>query len=486
MKALLFFVSILSASVIYGQKIAVSGIILDTSKKPIAGAVIIDANGHFLADSTDQSGEFFFEAKTGLRFGVDVAGFELEWRTVRSEETFYEIVMDTKVQTIESIVITRRNSEEALDIKNVNIIHYQPLDGAILTLKKEKRTYYLGMDSLQKEGVSFPLDIERPKELFFDCFRNAYVLSADSAYQFVMLDTALLVLPGISLGLFDQYIRPCVSRFGDRLVMEQFTNLNKEYDLVLYDQQRPKYIFNRRDELGYQAAYEASIGVGKMVDPNDGDTLVDPVYLRRQQRRDVYGRHDTSEDFYRARAEQNETAAMADREAAATFGEPDSIRPLIPSRQQFGSQDAWRSSRSWASAMASYLLFTQPINIKTFQISNFMAVVDYDSTIVHVLDHNGYSVKSSFFDVEARVERAMQDKATGYLYLYVKDRGNHKVYGLNAFTGEVHYLKNFGGMPHTEQAIIYDGYLYYKVLERDFYGINRIRLPGMEFFASEE
>jgi len=486
MRTALLFLSMVFTGTLWAQQVTVSGKVVNTSKQPVAGAIIIDVNGHILCDTTDESGAFFFEAQVGSRFGVDLTGFELEWRTVRAEETFYEVTMDTKVQSIESVVITRRNSEEALDIKNVNIIHYQPLDGAILTLKKEKRTYYLGMDSLQKEGVSFPLQIDRPNELFFDCFKNSFVLSADSAYQFVMLDTALLVLPGISIDVFNQYIRPCVSKFDDRLVMEQFTSLNKEYDLVMYNKQTSKRIFHRRDQIGYQAAYEASIAVGERVDPNDGDTLVDPVYLRRQQRRDVYGRHDTSEDFYRARAEQDEIASLADREAASTFYSGDSLRAVIPTRQDFGSQDAWRNSGDWASAMASYMLFTQPIKIKTFQIGNFMAVVDYESNEVNILDHNGFKIKSTSFDVESDVKRVMQDRATDYLYLYTRGQGNHKVYGLNAFTGEVHYLKNFGGMPHAEQAIIYDGYLYYKILERDFYGINRIRLPGMDFFASED
>ncbi len=482
MKTLLFTLFSLLVTIGYSQKMEISGKVLSADGKPVEGAAIINKHGISL-DSTDAKGSFSTKILAGERFGVDMSGFELKWILAEQGKRVYNIKLEVKVQEFESVVITRRNSEEALDIKNVNIIHYQPLDGAILTLKKEKRTYYLGMDSLQREGASYALNIEKPRELFFDCFQNAYVLNSQTAHQFVIVDSGLVMLSEIPMEQFNQYIRPCVAKFEDRLVMEELKSLNKEYELVIYDEQQPRSIYHKRDEYGYQAAYEASVAVGKMVDPNDGDTLVDPVYLRRQQRRGVYGRHDTAEEFARARADQAEEEMFVNQEASATFYSADSVITADQRRPEFGSQDAWRSAGDWAQGMAAYMLFTRPIDVKTFQVGDFVAVVDFDSNVVHVMDHYGYSIKSSLFDVPADVKNVLQDKATGYLYLYVRDKGNHKVYGLDAFTGSVSYLKNFGGMPHTEQAIIYDGYLYYKVLERDFYGINRVRLPKMEFFS---
>lgn len=482
MKTLLLSLFTLFITIGFAQKQEVLGTVTARDGKPIEGAAIIDQRGIAL-DSTDANGVFKTFVLSGERFGVDVSGFELKWVLVEKGKRNYPVTLDIQVQEFESVVITRKNSEEALDIKNVNIIHYQPLDGAILTLKKEKKTYYLGMDSLQREGTSYPLTIEKPREIFFDCFQNAYVLNAEEAHQFAIVDTGLVIIASMPMELFNKYIRPCVAKFEDRLVMRSLTSLNQEYELFLYNKQEPKSIYQRRDQYGYQAAYEASIGVGKMVDPNDGDTLVDPIYLRRQQRRDVYGGHDTSEEFARARLDQVEAEMQVNQQAANTFNNPDSTGVRMNQSPKFGSQDAWRSSGGWAQAMASYMLFTQPIKIKSFQISDFLAVVDYHSSHVQILDHYGYAIKSFNYEVPSEVKNVMQDKATGYLYLYTRDKGNHKVYGLDAFTGKISYLKNFGGMPHTEQAIIYDGYLYYKVLERDFYGINRVRLPKMEFFA---
>jgi hypothetical protein len=301
----------------------------------------------------------------------------------------------------------------------------------------------------------------------------------------VIDDSGLVILSEVPIELFNQYIRPCVAKFDDRLVMEELRSLNQEYELTIYDKQKPKSVYHKRDEYGYQAAYEASVAVGKLVDPLDGDTLVDPVYLRRQERRDVYGRHDTAGEFAKARNIQNAEVASVESQVR-NGGEEATVQNENAQRPQMKSpNDAYTAAGGgdWAQGMAAYIMFTQPIDIKSFQIANFVAVVDFDSNYVHILDHYGFPIKSSSFDVPADVKNVLQDKANGNLYLYVRDKGNHKIFGLDAFTGQVSYLKNFGGMPHTEQAIIYDGYLYYKVLERDFYGINRVRLPKMEFFS---
>lgn len=493
MKTVLLSLFLLFVGNSIGQSITISGKVSSFDGTPMSEASVIDQNGALLG-TTDISGNFTnVKVQLGERFGIDKEGFELQWVKVNKEMTNYTIVLDVKVQEIETVVITRRNSEEALDLKNVNIIHYQPLDGAILTLKKEKGTYYIGMDSLRKEGASFPLNITRPRELYFDCMKHAYVLSDDSAYQFVLLDTGLMTLPAISLEVFRKYVSPCVAKFEDRIVMQELRSYNKEYELIMYDDQKPRTIYNHMDQLGYQAAYEASVGVGMLVDPNNGDTLVDPNYLRRQERRKVYGRHDTGPDFQRSLERQEQEWRQQDLLAAQTFNRPDSLGIFnygnssrsSRSSTSFGSQDAWRNTRNWEQSMASYMLFMEPIGIRTYQVGSFIAVVDFQSSKVDILDHYGYPIKESSFEIASDIKNVMQDKATGAIYLYARDKGNHKIFGLDPFTGRTTYLKNFGGMPHTEQAIIYDGYLYYKVLERDFYGINRVRLPSSIFYAEE-
>lgn len=483
MKNVLLFTFLIIYSGVFSQNFTVTGIVVNTSNQPVKGAIVLGIRGNSITDSTNASGRFSFTAKEGDRFAIEKEGYELEWRTARKNTESYIVILDVKVQEIESIVITRSNSEEALDIQNVNIIHYQPLDGAILTLKKRKRFYMLGLDSLRSEGPSYILEIDKPKELFFDCLKNAYILSADSAYQFVITDSSLAMLTAIPMSLFDKYIRPCVSQFDDRLVFESFKRLNKEYSLTIHSTMPTKTIFQKFDVLGYQGAYEASLMVGKMVDPMDGDTLVDPIYLATKQRRDVYGRHDTEAAFERALSKQKATV-MKEQDKVNSGVDDDKRLPVMSGPRT----SAWTQSngKSFSKAMANYILLTQPIKVKTFQLRDFAIVIDYDSNSVDVLDHFGFHIKESSFVVSGKVKNVLQDRATGELYLYVRDGKNNKVYGIDPFTGQTSYLKNFGGMPNTEQAIIYDRYLYYKVLERDFYGINRVKLPNSYFYAEKE
>lgn len=481
MKKFHVFFLLLTASFSFGQDQLVSGKVFDLSRQPVVGAKLLDIHGNALCEATDESGAFSFEGKVGDRFGIDKYGYDLVWKTIENGVFEYKIMLDVKIQEIELISISRQTSQEALDIRNVNIIDYQPLNGCILTLKKEKTTYYLGLDSIQKQGISFPLTIERPRELFFDCNKSAYILSADSAFQYALLDSGLVILAEIGIEEFDQYIRPCVSRFDNRLVFRSYSDYNKSYDLVMYDSAVARPIFNRKDKIGYQMAWESAVAVGQNVDPIDGDTLANPVLLRQQQRRKVYGVNDTGEAFERSLYEQ-ELAASKEQIAAMSTFNTDTVMPRRSNDNPFGSPDAWSMAGNWEQNMAAYMIYTQPIKMRTFQIGNFMAIVDYDTNRIYLLDHYGYEIKRFDFELSADIKNILQDRSTQFLYLFAREGGNYKVYGLNAFTGQVMYLKNFGKMPHTEQAVVYDNYLYYKVLDRDFFGIERVRLPEMKFF----
>ena len=329
--------------------------------------------------------------------------------------------------------------------------------------------------------MSFPLTIQRPRELFFDCNKSAYILSADSAFQYALLDSGIVFLAKIGIEEFDQYIRPCVSRFDNRLVFRKYSDYNKSYDLVMYDSTKARQIFNRKDQIGYQMAWESAVLVGQNVDPNNGDTLANPILLRQQQRRKIYGVNDTGEAFERSLYEQ-ELAASKEQIAAMSTFNTDTVMPRRSNDNPFGSPDAWSMAGNWEQNMAAYMIYTQPIKMRTFQIGNFMAIVDYDTNRIYLLDHYGYEIKRFDFELSADIKNILQDRSTQFLYLFAREGGNYKVYGLNAFTGQVMYLKNFGKMPHTEQAVVYDNYLYYKVLDRDFFGIERVRLPEMKFF----
>lgn len=478
MKYSLFTIFLLCCITLHAQKVTVSGVVVNRFNEPMSGAYVLNESGKRISDSTDATGAFRFRANVGDIFGVEKKGFELVFNTVEANRK-YRVKLDLKVQEIESIVITRQNSEEALDIPSVNIIDYQPLDEIILTLKKKKRTYYLGMDSLRQEGPSYALNINRPRELFFDCLKNAYVVSEDSAHQFVLLDSGLVMLSAVPISMFNRYIRPCVSNFDNRLVYEKFTRLQKEYTLTMHSRMPAKQVFHKFDIIGYQGAYEASLAIGKMVDPLEGDTLTDPFYLATKQRRDIYGRHDSEGAFKAAIFAQKVIEAKETAKARATVVESPNVS-LIPPVMSGARTSSWTKSsgKSFAEAMAAYILLAQPLDIRTFQVQDYSVVVDYDSNTVHVLDHFGFKINDSYFFVAGNVASVLQDKSTGELYVHTQDDRNHKVFSLDPFTGNTKYIKNFGGMPNARQLVIYDGYLYYKILDRDFFGLNRVKLPN--------
>jgi hypothetical protein len=72
-------------------------------------------------------------------------------------------------QELSSVDVVESKPENALDIDAVNIIDYFPFESSILTLKKHRNAYYVGIDSIGVEGPKYRFDIDRPKRLFIDC-----------------------------------------------------------------------------------------------------------------------------------------------------------------------------------------------------------------------------------------------------------------------------------------------------------------------------
>ena len=482
MKALLLTLIFIVPFLASSQKKSITGQVISISNEQLSGVRIINIYGSDLCEVTDTEGRFSFKAEKGMRFGAELEGYELQWSVV-SDANDYTIKMETKVQEIESIVITRQSSEEALDIKNVNIIDYMPVSDYILTIKKKKGAYYFGFDRFQEEGPTYLLSIDKPKELFSDCMNNAYIISQDSAYQFMLSEDGLEIVSVSSIVDFDTYIRPCVSKFGERLVLERLKDLNQTYELTIYGDSS-RHVLSIQDGLGYQAAWEAAVRVGKTQDPNTLDPLMSPEMYQDRKRRVMYGRNDTGKDFYKDLQAQNLAAMEESANAQLTHTANNGEAEMLSSgdTEYFGGEDVWRVNEGTSKDMASYILYTRPIDVRTFQIKDYMFVVDFLQDSILLFDHNGYKLKSTPFHVDSDIKDVMQDEATGYLYLYTRDHGNGKIFGLNALTGETEYLKNFRGMSGAEQILIHNNFLYYRILENDFFEVNRVRLPAMSFY----
>jgi hypothetical protein len=190
MRLLLLALFFIIPGLTFSQEKNITGQVISISDEPLSGARIIDVYGSDLCPVTDVEGRFAIVAEIGSRFGVELEGYEIQWSVI-SDTDNYTIRMETKTQAIESIMITEELSEEALDIKNVNIIDFKPVGDYILTIKKNKNDYYLGLDKIQGEGQTYLLNMDKPEEFYFDCMNNTYILTRDSAYQFILFDYGL-------------------------------------------------------------------------------------------------------------------------------------------------------------------------------------------------------------------------------------------------------------------------------------------------------
>jgi hypothetical protein len=267
------------------------------------------------------------------------------------------------------------------------------------------------------------------------------------------------------------------------IVLEKFKDLNQTYELTIYGDTVRKVLM-LKDEVGYMAAWEAAVKVGKTQDPNTLDPLMSPEMYQDRKRREMYGRNDTSKDFQKDLEDQNSTARIESTKALVTDSPKnvETVMSLDQDKSHFGGEDVWRANEGSASDMASYILHTQPIDIRTFQINDYMFVINYLQDSILMFDDYGYQLKSIPFHVDSDIKDVLQDDATGYLYLYTRDHGNGKIFGLNVLTGETEYVKSLREMSGAENILVHNNFLYYRILKNDFYEINRVRLSAMSFY----
>lgn len=476
MKTILLLLFVLGSFGTFSQETLIQGVAIDRTGNPIPGAEVINFKGKHITQC-DSLGKFSFNGERGIKYGLVKEDYSLTWFYASESDEPLRVFMDSKIQEIESVVITRKGSEDALDLENVNIIDYQPLQGYILTLKKKKASYYIGIDSISSEGLSVPISITKPRSLYFDCMQNTFILSRDSAYQFVILDGEIEYIAQMAMPTFNSYIRPCVAEFDSSLVLRRYSEHNKKYELTRYQNGEGYTFFSRMDTVGYQVASEDALLLG-LKNGNDlfGDSLNDNVLYRRNEMRRI---HNGENPDVNLKALESSSNILLERYQT---GEDLPTNERLALERQL-SYEAYSNSPNsrWEQLQGSYMLRSQPVKLESFQISDYLVTVDFDTDSVLLFDHAGNRLQSKSFIVPSDVKDIWQDRSNGYLFLYTIDHGNHKVYSLNAFTGEVQYLKNFKGVPYTENGLVYDNWLYYRYIENGFYGIKRIQLPEQSF-----
>jgi len=135
------------------------------------------------------------------------------------------------------------------------------------------------------------------------------------------------------------------------------------------------------------------------------------------------------------------------------------------------------SSRRWGQNITNYMLFSYPIDVRSFQVDEYVVVVDFEVDSVSLFNENGTLVQSKPFSVGEDIKEVWQDKYNGGLYLYTRGLGNHKIYSLDILTGQTSYLTSLRDFPFTKSEKVYNGWLYFRMIENGYHGIHRLRLP---------
>ena len=199
----------------------ITGEVADKKGDRLQFVQIKDADGKLLT-LTDTLGQFSVNLDQTTGFEVAFMGFETKWISKSSiHNNHVKVILDVTFQNIQEVMVTNEKYREALDLYSVNIIDYRPFDGYILTLKKFKNTYYLGIDSIGTEGMSSPLTADRPKKIFEDCMGNVHLICKDKVYQFYFVDSQLVVLDPISIIDFETNLKPCRGAFENGYMYEK-------------------------------------------------------------------------------------------------------------------------------------------------------------------------------------------------------------------------------------------------------------------------
>ncbi|PWL24190.1 MAG: hypothetical protein DCO96_14390 [Fluviicola sp. XM-24bin1] len=472
----LFLIYIFYASYSNAQDVTIEARVVDENSTPIPRVQIVKRDGSEWCPPTNSEGRFVLTSESGAEFGLKKAGFETYWTLVPYDNGKFKFTLTRKIQDLGPVVITKKSSEKALDIKNYNIIAYQPLGDEILTLKHRGRKYYLGIDGIGEfDTLNIPWTKDRPVDFFFDCLSTPYVLTKDSAYQFTLRDEKLEILSSVDMMHFRSFIMPCVAAFDQGIVLNSFSDFNQTYDLVIHGKESEQNVYSFTDRDTYQAAWEAYaklVGEGSNQSLT-GDTITDEHLYQelRRKRREIYQRNDTGPDFERALKKQEMDFISSQIQSGVTSAEGQ-VAMSIP-RGVFG-RDYGASPE--ATNLGNFLMLSHPIRIQTYQLGNYMAVVNFEFDSVSIIDYTGAMLSKKAFEAPKKIEQVIQDKGTGHIYLYTND-GSHKIYLLNAFTGETTFVKDFGILKHAPDVKVYDHHLYYRMSDNQFYQVNRVVMP---------
>lgn len=427
----------------FSQKIKIT--VIDINETPIENVSIVDSEKIEITQ-TNEKGIATVDKSIGI-IGLTKKGYKDRWLKISdSDQKEIVIEMDYYYLELDVIDVEESKPEEALSIDAVNIIDYFPFGESILTIKRFKDKYYIGVDSLGKEGVKHEFIYDKPRSFFMDCIGNMHVVCPERVYQIAITENELIIIDDISKDLFNIILEPCVANFGDNYVMKSLSFNNQAYSLALYDKYKdPVMFYYQIDAVSARVAAEEALKLEFSV-RNDvyQDSMDAHVLELRRFIRQIYSGEN-----------------------------PDANLDFIMN----DLRDSTGNSRRWSEQYAIYKLFSYPIDIRSFRVGNSVAVVDFENDSLSIYSNLGEKMSQLPFKVEGKIKEVWQDISNDNIYLYTRNNGNYYIYYLNDITGEVSLLKSTKDLGVTKGYRIYNQYLYYLQIENGFYKIHRVQLP---------
>ncbi len=389
----------------------------------------------------------------------------------------------TDVKYIQEVVVRSSSTQAVLDLYSQNILDYRVYGRDILTLKKKKRNYYIGIEYADKEAENYLLEIEKPRSIYTDCMNNVFILNDDYAYQFVITDK-IKIISVLTMETYNANVKSCVGNFDNSILIRNYTDYNKAYHLNLYNKKtkEKKVVYHSLDTVSLNNYID-------YVYPNRRYNIVQNSQMRDMARIQFSTNQRGNSQSCRTPNSQSVCSENTYFENNIIlrnnlYNLP-SIHPSIFTTQHLGSNyffnDPYKQSlidiRNYFDIMILRNMFNKKIDISTFQLDdeNYV-VIDRLNYMVSIYNKEGILQTKKHFDFEEKVIETKQDPYTREIYFTSKTENLFKVHRLNIEEGTTHYVGGFKNIMLARTIKIFDGWIYYRVKKNDYYKLYRTRL----------
>lgn len=214
-----------------------NGIILDANDQPIQNVTVLNINQKRLVIS-DKYGAFTIKAVQFDTLRIKVSNQDaFHYIVPNYEENEHQInfinAADTRLLSFDEVTVTADRVKPVVERFNANVLDYHLYkNGRIMTLTSLRNDYKINLEIADEVYADFDLSLNKPNQLYLDHLENLHLIGKDSTYQFILGETEVVYLDGITLNEFDQLLRPVLFTTDELVVTGDYFHHNKKYKVV--------------------------------------------------------------------------------------------------------------------------------------------------------------------------------------------------------------------------------------------------------------